>query len=817
MNGDSVPINASCYASQNRWSRGIFFADNPFTFSTPLLLIQLSLCALLTALLHRLFTPLGQSVFISQILAGVILGPSLLGSIKIFREFLFPVSSFYIVETFAFFGVMLYLFIIGVKTDLSLIRKSGKRAVAIGVCAFSMPLVLNFVLGLFLSHFVPMEPDLHESIPWIASFQATSSFHVIVCLLSDLKLMNSDLGRLAISSSMISGVCSWFWAIIVFTGKHGVNVKPKTLFLMILFLIIMVIITVCIFRPIILWMIKRTGNAKSVRESHICTIFIMILFSALYGEYFGQHFLFGPMILGMVIPDGPPLGSALVNKLEMFVSSIILPIYFVVSAANIDFSAISLRNLAIIEFLAAFALIWKVAGVMAPSLYCKMPITDALYLGLILSNQGIMEILVLERAKSIELLDSQSYSIMVLSIVVFTGIIAPIVKFLYKPSKKYTVGGLLTIQHANPNAELRILACLHYQEHTHSILHLFEASYPHPRAPISFYVVHLVDLAGRSAPVLMAHHPGPKNPLNSNESDHIINALRFFEYENRGNVIVYPFTAISPYVSMHNDVCSLAAEKRVSLVVVLFHKHPAIHVSEVEANAIRSVNQNIINKSPCSVGILIDRGAMNCTSSILSCANVYRIGVIFLGGPDDREALVYAARMAKHPNICLTLVRFVDDYTGKAKTNDTEQDLIVINRYTDAQMKNKRCFYQEESVKDSMGFLSVIRSMESFFDLILVGRRHDEDSPLLAGLQDWNEFPELGCVGDMLVSLDSLSEVSVLVVQQAMLGEEKMDYTENIRQVSSTVLLDIPRNDARVNPHHGLHEVSSSYVIMGGR
>lgn len=334
--------------------------------------------------------------------AGVILGPSVLGSNQAFAELLFPISSFYIVDTFAFFGVMFYLFIIGVKTDLSLIQKSGKKAVAIGICAFSVPLLLNSMLGKLLTHSVPMEPRLHRSIMWIASFQALSSFHVIVCLLADLKLMNSELGRLAISSSMISGLCSTCWTLIVFTGKQSVHVKKRTFLLMLLFMGIMVLFAFCIFRPIILRMIKKTGNAKSVKESHMCVIFIFVLGSAMYGEYFGQHFIFGPVILGMVIPDGPPLGSALVNKLELFVSSIILPIFFVVTAARIDFSSMSLRNFAIIEAMAVFSLLWKVAGVMLPSLCWQMPVTDALYLGLILSNQGIVEVLILERAKSID-------------------------------------------------------------------------------------------------------------------------------------------------------------------------------------------------------------------------------------------------------------------------------------------------------------------------------------------------------------------------------------------------------------------------------
>ncbi|EYU45689.1 hypothetical protein ABFS82_14G066600 [Erythranthe guttata] len=804
MNVSSIPEGTVCFEQQLHWSRGIFFNESPFSSNTSLLLAQLSFCAIVTASLHRLLTPLGQSVFVSQILAGVILGPSVLGINSVFRDKIFPVSSFYIVDTFAYFGVMLFLFIIGVKTDLSVIQKSGKKVVAIGICTFSMPLLLNSLLGNLMTHSIPMEPRLHRSIIWIASFQAISSSHVIVCLLADLNLIKSHLGRLAISSSTISGICSSFWALIVFTGKQSVHAKQHTFLAMIFFIVVMVFFALCIFRPITLRMIRHTANTKSVKESHICIIFIFVMASAIYGEYFGQHFIFGPVILGMVIPDGPPLGSALVTKLEFFVSSIILPIFFVVSAARIDFSLISMRNFVIIEILAFFATLWKLAGVMLPALYWKLPVSDALYLGLILSNQGIMDVLILERAKSIELIDTESFTVMVLSIFLFTGILAPIVKFSYRPTKRYVVaaGEWMTLQNANPNSEIRILACLHYQEHTPCIINLFEASYPNPLAPISFYVVHLVEIAGRTAPLLMAHHPGMRDPSVPSESDHIINALRFFEHENRGHASVYPFTAISPYASMHEDVCTLAAERSVSMVITLFHIHPLIHVSEEESNAIRVVNQNIIQECPCSVGVLIDRGTMNCSAASLLHHDVYRVGVIFLGGPDDREALAYARRMAKRPTIRLTLVRFVDESGGGANMSTSysggvDADLDVVNEYKDSQMTNKQCFYQEEAVQDSVGVVGVIRSMESCFDLILVGRRHEDDSPLLAGFQDWNEFPELGFVGDMIVSLEY--KASVLVVQQALPNEDYFDNPQNLRQ-DSFVGMEMPLNDNRVWP-----------------
>ena len=124
----------------------------------------------------------------------------------------------------------------------------------------------------------------------------------------------------------------------------------------------------------------------------------------MFGEIIGQHFLLGPIILGLAVPEGPPLGSALVSKLDSYVSSILLPIYFVISGSTIDFSMIRLRTFGIVELLAIFGFLWKVMGTMLPSLYCDMSVKDSVSLALIMSVQGITEVLIIGRAAQLEVI-----------------------------------------------------------------------------------------------------------------------------------------------------------------------------------------------------------------------------------------------------------------------------------------------------------------------------------------------------------------------------------------------------------------------------
>ncbi|KAK9280248.1 hypothetical protein L1049_013935 [Liquidambar formosana] len=724
--------------SFRRKSRGVFYGNNPLKFDTPVLYAQVSLSALVTAILQYFLTPLGETAFISQMIGGILLGPSIIGNHFSSLQSVFARQSFYICETFAFFGCMLFLFLVGVKMDISMVRKSGKKAVGIGLCTFFIPLIFNTTFASILTKCVSMDTHLHKSLVSVAALEAQTSFYVISCLLADLKLLNSELGRLAISSSLISGICSWIWFLIVTTTKQSLR---------------------------------------------------------------GQHFLFGPMILGIVVPDGPPLGSALVEKLDSYVSGVLLPLFFVVSGAKIKFSLITLKNFGIVQLLAIFSFIGKLIGTMLPSLYCKMPVLDALLLGLIMNAQGITDILILKSSMRLQLIDEESSAIMILSMILITGTITPIVKLLYKPSKRYTPYKRRTIQHAGQDAELRILACIYHENNTLSFINLLEISHATPKSPICFYVVHLTELAGRSFPLLVAHQPKKNNSIHSHQSDHIINAFKLYAQQHEGLVMVNPFTSISPYVTMHEDVCALAQEKRASLVIIPFHKQWTISGTKELENTIRSVNRNILRKSPCSVGILVDRGTLQCAGTHMSTRKpLYSIGMIFLGGQDDREALAYGMRVSEHPNVRLTVVRFID-YSKRSKYSlHKDLDFDVTNEFRHAIKGNRRHVYKEEVVKDSVEMISVIKTVENSYDLILLGRRHPSELMLVVGLTAWNEFPELGFIGDLLVSSDSSCRVSVLVVQQQAFACEEVVNSPNKFMGSSCTVLDMPLESRKFWP-----------------
>ncbi|CAK7351947.1 unnamed protein product [Dovyalis caffra] len=715
---------------------------------------------------------------------GFALGPTLWGDQNPFLSKVYSKKSIHVSETFAFFGCVLYVFLLGIKLDLGMVKRAGRKPVVIGFLTFLFPVTLNIIMATILTITMEMGPALRDSLYFIAIFQSVTTYHVIVSLLADLKLINSELGQLAISSSMISGTCSWGLALLVLIIEPSSGESKGATAWMVVYALFLAIFIFFFLRPLVIRMIEKTSEGKPVKQGDIFSIFIMILGCAFASEFFGHHVIFGAAALGVAVPHGPPLGSALVNKMESFVSSVLLPSYFVFSVAGVNVLSTHCEVIIVVSMFGVSSFVGKVLGGMLPALYFKMPPAEAFSLGLVMSAQGVSDVLLIQHSKFTNLLDNQTYSIMVINMLLLSGTFTPLIKLLYDPSRGYESCKKRTIQHTSLSMEFRVLACIYHQDSTPCLIRLLEISNPTAKSPMCCYVVHLLQLAGSLSPLLVYHEPGKNIKFEAKDSSHIINAFRLYEQQNHGNVIVNLFTSISPFATIHDEVCRLAAEKRTSLVIIPFHKQWRLHGIEDIVEA-RSVNRHILAKSPCSIGILVDRGTLSASKSNDTC----NIGIIFAHGRDDREALAYGLRMAKHPKVALTVIHLIDPDRTSKPSLDTELDNDIISEFKIETVRKKQHSYRQEFAKDCVELIRMIGSVENSFDLILVGRYHEPFSPLFVGLKEWNEFPELGFLGDMLTSSDSECKVSVLVVQQQVYRtEDRMNSAKNLLEDSAETL-----------------------------
>ncbi|KAL6013182.1 Cation/H(+) antiporter 15 [Asimina triloba] len=389
---------------------------------------------------------------------------------------------------------------------------------------------------------------------------------------------------------------------------------------------------------------------------------------------------------------------------------------------------------------------------------------------------------------------------LVISSVVVTISVAPIVTSIYRPARRFTPYKRRTIQRTRVEQELRVLVGIHNPRTVPSIINFLEATHPTKRSPVFVFALHLVELTGRASAMMIAHNSrkngrAPVNRTQAN-SDQIASAFENYQQQSLG-VSAATLTAISPYSSMHEDICDLAEGKRAALILLPFHKEQTVDGSMESTNpAFRTINSSVLANAPCSVGILIDRGlggaANRITSSTLFNQVSQYVGVLFFGGPDDREALACACRMAEHPSICLTIVRFIEDTTAHLSSRSSSSSLLrggeagdtkmltlttdeekerqldedYVNQFRLRHASNESVVYVEKVVRNSEETVATIRGLDNVYDLFIVGRGQGFSTPLTAGLTDWSECPELGPIGDLLASSDYAATVTVLVVQQ---------------------------------------------------
>ncbi|XP_029125221.1 cation/H(+) antiporter 8 [Cajanus cajan] len=316
------------------------------------------------------------------------------------------------------------------------------------------------------------------------------------------------------------------------------------------------------------------------------------------------------------------------------------------------------------------------------------------------------------------------------------------------------------------NAELRVLTCIHRPDNIPSTINLLEASYPTKDEPLCAYVLQLIELIGRASPVFICHqlHKSSNNSM----AEKLVDAFQNFEQEFKDALVVNTFTTISPAEMMYDDICTLALNKFTSLIVLPFHKKWSSDGSsvEIEDESLRELNYRVMERAPCSVGILIERAQM---THIFSPETPYMVCLLFVEGKDDREALYFAKRMMKNPHVRLTVVRFLastKEENPKVKDWQEMLDTKILNDMKSEKVGEACVEYIEKRVKDGPETALVIRSLASEFDLIIVGRQAGIETPQTSGLLQWSEYPELGVLGDLLASTDAAGKASVFVMQQ---------------------------------------------------
>ncbi|XP_047967425.1 cation/H(+) antiporter 24-like isoform X1 [Salvia hispanica] len=775
-----MPANHS-YICRTRYSEnlfGVFYGQNPLKASFPLIMVELTFLIIVSRVVRLLLKPFGQPKIISEIIGGIILGPSVLCRNEKFRMYMFPDNGYYVIKNMGIVGFMFYLFISGVKMDIFAVRKADKKHWYIALFGVMVPLCCGVAVAFYWRKSLTPELVKASAVMGITSSLAMTAFPVLYPIMKELNLLSSEIGRVALSIAVIGDVIGMNGVVIFEASKQGENQPIAALW----YIISLAVVQASIFggvRQFMIWIIRTTPVGKPVDQVYVVGILLGVFVVAFVADALGLAIANGPLWLGLAVPDGPPLGAILVEKSETILTNIFMPFSYMYVGMVTDLSSMSgnwdyLRPLL---YVVLTGYIMKMVSTLAIARFLDLTIRDSLTLSLIMSLRGEVEFLLFIHWMDFKILQVPEFTMLVLLTVAVTVIAAPLIRILHDPARPYMLNTRRTIQHTLPNTELHLVTCIDEEENLYGVMNLLELLNPTASTPIAVHTLRLIELVGRANPVFIDHESEEENGAEGCRFSSIHNALKIYGEAKGDYITMHSYTAISPKRSMHQDVCELALTKHASLIIIPVPRVIIDHTigTPVRKSTSQSLSFNVLKHAPCSVGVLVSKKEYpNRVSGVLR-SSMHHFILLFLGGADCREALSYADRAAARcPDISLTVVRFLShEDEGDIEVEKKLDDQLVTSFWVKYEA-NEHVVYREAVVKNGEETMAVIHAMNDVcYDLWIVGRNH-VNPVLIHGLSNWTEIGELGVIGEYIASSDFSSNASVLVVQQQILrGQRK--------------------------------------------
>ncbi|XP_013696277.3 cation/H(+) antiporter 21-like [Brassica napus] len=688
-----------------------------------------------------------------------------------------------VLETFANLALVYNIFLLGLGMDLKMIKIKQRKPIVIAIVG----LVVALLTGSGL-YYLPGNGDADKifsgCLYWSVALSCTN-FPDLARILADLKLLRSDMGRTAMSASIITDLCTWVLLLLglVMFNKQGVSND------MMLFALVSTIgfVFFCIYviRPGVAWAFANTVKGGHVGENHVWFTLVGVIFCSLITEAFGVTSIPGAFLFGLSVPHDHIIRDMIEEKLHDYLSGILMPLFYIICGLRLNLGYLSTNTSAgTLVFVISSCFMVKILSTVICSLFLRMPLRDGFAVGALMNTKGTMALVILNAGRDSKALDVIMYTHMTVAFLVMSILVQPLLTLTYTPKKKYSFYKYRTVQKLQGEVEFRVLTCAHVLANVSGLTSLLQVSNPTKRSPINVFAIHLVELTGRTTASLLIMNDETKPKANFSdrvraESEQIAEMFEDIEVNNDA-MLVQTLTAVSPYATMHEDICSLAEDKRASLILLPYHKNLTSDGRLGEGNdAHENINHNVLSDAPCSVGILVDRGMTiirSESSSFHGEATDKEIAMLFIGGRDDREALAYAWRMVGQEMIKLTVVRFVPSREALFAAGEEAAEYVkeaqvdeeYIYQFNFKTMNDSSVTYTEKVVIDGPETIAAIREMEDnhSFDLYIVGRGYKVETPVTVGLTDWNTSPDLGVIGDTLASSNFTMQGSVLVIQQ---------------------------------------------------
>ena len=625
-----------------------FLLHSPLT----LLIAQLLVIIISARLLGVMARKVHQPLVIAEIVAGILLGPSLLGAVApTVRDTLFPAASLGILGMLSQLGLMLFMFLVGLEMDLGLLRGRGRAAVLISHASIVAPFALGAVLALFM-YPILSDPGVPFSsfTLFMGAAMSITAFPVLARILTERRLLRSKVGALAITCAAVDDVTAWciLAFVVSIVRSTGVGQAIWTS----VFAVIYILMMLLAIRRFLGRLAARGSDREGLTQNTVAITFVLLFLSSWTTELIGIHALFGAFLMGAIIPRLGGFARALAEKIEDLVVIVLLPTFFALSGLRTQIGLLdSGSDWLLCGLIILVACLGKFGGSLLAARYTGLGWREASALGILMNTRGLMELIVLNIGLELGVISPKLFTMMVLMALFTTFITTPLLQWVYPPEELARTLAEAVVEPVRAPEGFGVLICVAQSSSGPGLATVAGALLGgSSRSSDRLYGLQLLRPVERTSGLIDAAPPEEANAL-----------APLIERGAQLGLGVRPLAFVSGAPA--RDICSVAEVKGVDLVLLGWHK-PLLGQALLGGTV-----HEVLEHAPTEVAVLINRELLA----------IRKVLVPFHGSLHDQAAARLAARMAAATGTHVTILHFPDAAT-EASADPLLRELATVPR-----------------------------------------------------------------------------------------------------------------------------------------
>jgi Kef-type K+ transport system membrane component KefB len=407
------------------------------TNSQAIIILQVAIIILAARLTGLLFKKINQPIVMGEIVAGIILGPSVLGLVlPDVSQFLFPKSSLSNLQVLSNIGLLIFMFIVGMEFKLNVIKEQAKTIIAISYASIILPFILGVLLALtILKTYLPANLSFFPYALYIGVAISITSFTVLARIMRDRGITNTRLGLIVISCTALNDIIVWcILAVVIATVKAGSSTFAMYTLLFVAFYVAIMILVA---KPFVKILFQKNKDSNSI----FFLVYSTLLVSSYISEVIGVHMLFGAFLAGTIMPADAVFRKYVIDKLENFAFVLLLPLYFAFTGLRTQIGLLG-NSVTWVDciILIVVAIAGKFIGCTVSARLMGEQVKTSLSIGVMMNTRGLTELVVLNIGYELGILKPELFTIMVIMALFTTLITTPILNIINKMPDKIKAG-----------------------------------------------------------------------------------------------------------------------------------------------------------------------------------------------------------------------------------------------------------------------------------------------------------------------------------------------------------------------------------------